>query len=399
MLRPGDVLVNSAVGVLRTPTPVPVDRLLVSAALGVERTPAPVEAIPAPFFSPVLGVLRGAAISGLSPDVLAVGQNAQSLRINGHGLDSVDSLVLEPAANASVVSFSVDASGDYIDAIVDVAAGAAPGLRRLHAFNVDGHAIADSEPGVSQILFADDIPQIISVNPNLVTRDGVYTLEIRGSHLRGLPLQNRPQFIEQPIVKITPSLGIAVGGEPQSNDAGTLVTVAIAIDADARLSDRVIQIVTSSGVSSAVASAANTLHLSDSTLRPLSPFVSPALGVTRSVPDVPSSYFLASGVLGVSKGPTIQSMSPAYASPGQIVRLTFVGQGLAETNAIEIDPAQGIGIDAATLSVSATEVSVDIDIGADANLVARRLSLISPTLKVRAPQLLVLRDAPHNFKH
>jgi hypothetical protein len=394
VLRPGDVLVNSALGVLKTPAQDPVARLLVTTALGVERTAAPVEASPTPLVSPVIGVLRGATIFELIPDVLAVGQNGQSLRINGSGLATVDSLVLDPSIDATIAGFVVDDSGDHIDAIVDVASGAAPGLRRLRAFDALGKAIADAKPGASQVLLAADLPRIESVSPNLVARDGTYSLEIRGFNLRGLPLLNRPQFDEQPIVAIAPSTGITVGGEPQSNDAGTLVTVPIAVDADAPLTDRLIQVVTSSGVSSTTLSPANTLHLSDLALHRLSPFVSPQLGVTRTNLPAPSTHFLASGILGVSRGPTIQSLSPNFASPGETVRLTLAGQGLGEMTAIEIDPAQGIEIDATTLSVSAVEVSVDIHIANDAALLARGVSLVAPTLKVRAPELFVLRDAP-----
>ena len=394
VLRPGDVLVNSALGVLRTPPNIPVARLFVEHAVGVERIAAPVQAIPAPFISPVLGVLRGPAIFDLVPDVIAVGQSGQSLRINGRGLAGVESLELDPSTDTTVASFIIDASGDHIDAIVDVASGAAPGLRRLRTLDASGKSIPDSEPGASQILLAADQPQILSVNPNFVARDGVYTLEIRGSNLRGLPLQERPQFNEQPSVTITPSTGIAVGGAPQSNDAGTVVSVSIAVDADAPLSDRLIQIVTSSGVSSAILSPANALHLSDVALHQFSPFVSPQLGVTRSIPVAPSNHFLASAIVGVSKGPSIQSLSPTFASPGETVRLTLVGQGLADSTAVELEPAQGIEIDAATLIVSASEVSVDVHVAADAALVARRVSLVSPMLRVRAPELLVLRDAP-----
>ena len=394
VLRPGDVLVNSALGVLRTPARDPIARLFVSPALGVERTLAPIEATPAPFVSPVLGVLRGSAIFGLNPDVLAVGQNAQTLRINGHGLGAVQSLVLDPPADATIVSFTIGASGEYIDAIVDVASQATPGLRRLRAIDAQGKPVADATPGASRVLFAADQPQIASVSPNFVARDGVYTLEIRGSNLRGLPLLDRPQFNEQPVVTITPLTGVAVGGEPQSNAAGTLVSVSIAVDADAPLTDRLIQVVTSSGVSSDILSPSNTLHLSDATLHQFSLFVSPQLGVTRSVPSAPANHYLASAVVGVSKGPSIQLLSPTFASPGESIRLILAGQGLAEATAIELDPAQGIEIDAATLSISATEVSVDVHIAADAQLVPRRVSLITPTLKVRAPELLVLRDAP-----
>jgi large repetitive protein len=394
VLRPGDVLVNSALGVLKTPSPSLTELLIVSPKLGVLRTPAPIELPPAPLISPALGVLRGSAIFGANPAVLNVGQSGQQLSIDGRGLLGAQSLVLEPSAETVVAGFTVDPSGSRIDAIIDISQNAAPGLRRLRVVDSLGNLIPEAEPGDSQILLASGLPQISSVSPNFLSNDDVYTLEIRGSNLRGLPLQNGPSFDEQPTVTISPSTGIAVAGSAQSNDAGTLVVVSVSIDANAPLIDRLIQVETSSGISSATPSPANLIHLTDAPIRVLSPFVSPQVGVTRASPPAQSERFLSSVGLGVSKGPVVTTLTPAFAAPGDSVHLVIDGHGLASTTSIVVAPAQDIEIVAGTLTVGEAQVSVDLQIAPQAQLIARRVSLISPQYRLDAPELLSLRDSP-----
>jgi hypothetical protein len=288
VLRPGDVLVDSALGVLRTPSASVTDLLFVSPQLGVLRTPAPIVLPPAPLISPTLGVLRGPAIFGANPAVLDLGQNGQLLSIEGRGLLGAESVVFEPSADTVVAGFTVDPSGERIDAIVDIAQGAAPGIRRLRVMDSLGNPIPEVRPGDSQILLRSGLPKITSVSPNLLSTGNVYSLEIRGANLRGLPSQNGPTFDEQPTVTISPSTGIAVAGSALSNDAGTRVVVSLAVDADAALIDRLIQVETSSGISSATPTPANVIHLADAPLRLLTPFASPQLGVTRhSRPHLP----------------------------------------------------------------------------------------------------------------
>lgn len=394
VLRPGDVLVNAPVGVRRESAINSVERLLVSPALGVQRTAPPVVALPMPIFSPVLGVQRGTAIFRVEPNVLAIGQSTQSLSVFGQGLGVAAVVAFDPPADTAVVSFAVDPSGERIAATIDIAGEAEPGLRRLLVLDAQGNRVAEATAGASQVLLAENLPHIDSVVPNLLARDGTYTLEIRGSNLRGLPLLDLTRFDEQPEVRITPPTGIDVGSAAASNDEGTLVTVPISIAADAPLVDRVVQIVTASGVSSDIASPANRLRLSDGALHELAPFVSPLVGVMRGLPPVAAERFLVSGIVGVSKGPTISSLSPTFASPGESLTLYLSGQGLADTLSIELSPAEDIVVDSATLNVSDTEITVDIQIAANAQVVARRVSAVAADQKVDAPQLLELRDSP-----
>ncbi|MEO8012233.1 MAG: hypothetical protein ABI650_11355, partial [Dokdonella sp.] len=141
----------------------------------------------------------------------------------GQGFSGATSVSIEPSADTEVVAFNVLENGTRIDAIVDIAANAAPGLRRVRVLDAAAGTIADAAPGASQILLTTDLPRIDSVTPNLVALGETVELKIRGSNLRGLPYAISRDFDDQPAVRITPEEGISIGSEPRSNDEGTLV--------------------------------------------------------------------------------------------------------------------------------------------------------------------------------
>lgn len=394
LLRPGDVLVNAALGVTRASTANPASHLLVSPQLGVQRgSVTPPDGVIF-FASSLLGVTRGALVSGLEPDRLSIGQDSQGLVIHGRGLGAVQQLVLDPADDTTVVEFQVDPSGERIDAVLDVASSARPGLRRLGILDQGGNVLPDARPGASQILLTAPVPRIDSVTPNLLARGQGYLLEIRGASLRGLPPAGVHGFSEQPQVRLTPADGIELSSTPVSNDEGTIVTVSIAVAADAVLVDRLVQVTSESGTSSDLPTPANQLHVADGALLERGPFVSVPLGVERSVSQAATQRFMASAVLGVSKGAAIMQLVPDTVAPGQTTRLHLIGAGLAGTTQISLIPDQGIEVDGSSIDISDGEVSVDIHIASDVGLLPRRVSAVGPTGRIDAPQLLVIRDAP-----
>jgi VCBS repeat-containing protein len=394
VMRPGDVLVNAPVGVIKQTVPVPVLLQFNSAVIGVVRTPPPPQPVSVPLFSVPVGVVRGASISDVLPDQLAVGQNAQALTIQGQGLGVATAVAFDPAADINVSSFHASADGTHIDALVDVGATAARGLRSIRVSTATG-SVPEMAPGATQVLIAADLPRIDSVNPNLLSRGSNVVLEIRGANLRGLPYRvQRLGYSEQPEVRITPSDGIVVGSAPQSDDDGQVVNVTIAIDAAAPLTDRLVQVVTASGISTAVLSPANVLHIADGALRTLTPFVSVPVGVTRSVPPPPAQLFAIALPVGVTRGPAVTALNPGYVSPNDNLRLHLGGQQLAGVTSIELSPATGITLDSASLTVTATDVGIDIHVAANAPLIPRRVTAVSGSVRTDAAQLLEIRDAP-----
>lgn len=394
LLRPGDVLANAALGVARMPTPNPGNHLLISPQLGVQRgSIVPPDGVNF-FASSLLGVTRGEVVFGLEPDRLSIGQGGQGLVIHGRGLGAVQQLVLDPADDTTVVEFQVDPTGERIDAVLDVATSARPGLRRLRILDQGGNALPDDRADSTQILLTAPVPQIDSVTPNLLARGHGYLLEIRGSNLRGLPPAGVHGFSEQPQVRLTPAEGIELSSTPVSNDEGTLVLVSIAVGADASLVDRLVQVISESGISSDLPTPANQLHVAAGALLERGPFVSVPLGVDRFVPQAASQPFMTSVVLGVTRGPAIVEISPDTVSPGETARLRLTGAGLAGTTQVILSPNQGIDVEASSIEVGVGEVSVDIHIASDVELLPRRVSAVGPTGRIDAPQLLVIRDAP-----
>ena len=294
LLRPGDVLANAALGVTRVSDANPASHLLISPQLGVQYGSVTPPNDVNFFASGLLGVTRGAVVFGLEQDRLSIGQAGQGLVIHGRGLETVQHLVLDPADDTVVVDFQVDPSGERIDAVVEVATSARPGLRRLRILDQGGNTLPDSRPDASQILLTAPVPRIDSVTPNLLARGQGYLLEIRGTNLRGLPPAGAHGFSEQPQVRLTPADGIELSSAPVSNDEGTLVTVSIAIGADATLVDRLVQVITESGTSSDLPTPANQLHVADGSLLGRGPFVSVPLGVDRPVAQAATLRFMAS---------------------------------------------------------------------------------------------------------
>ena len=394
LLRPGDVLANAALGVTRVSDANPASHLLISPQLGVQYGSVTPPNDLNFFASGLLGVTRGAVVFGLEPDRLSIGQAGQGLVIHGRGLETVQHLVLDPADDTSVVEFQVDPSGERIDAVVEVATSARPGLRRLRILDQSGNALPDDRADSTQILLTAPVPRIDSVTPNLLARGQGYLLEIRGTNLRGLPPAGVHGFSEQPQVRLTPTDGIELSSTPVSNDEGTLVTVSIAVGADATLVDRLVQVITESGTSSDLPTPANQLHVADGSLLGRGPFVSVPLGVDRPVAQAATLRFMASAPVGVTKGAAIVQMVPETVSPAETVRLRLIGTGLGGTTLISLSPDQGIEVDGSSIAVSDGEVSVDIHVAADAELLPRRVSALDSTGRLDAPRLLVIRDAP-----
>ncbi len=393
VMRPGDVVVNAPLGVRREYANSAIPRLLHSTPLGAVRTPTAQPGAPVFLASSLLGVARGGVIQAIDPDVLAIGLASQSVAISGIGLDAITDVSINPPDGVSIISFSVDASGERIDALVDVDAAAVPSLRRLRAGTAGGGHISEATPGASQLLLASGLPSIDGITPNLLERGAGYVLEIRGSNLRGLPLGIDGRFDGQPAVRATPADGLTIGSTPVANDAGTLVTVPISVDGSALLDERLLQIITESGSSTTTQTPANTLRISAAPLRTLSPIVSVPIGVRRGTASIPIDRILTSAMVGVARGPTVISMQPTSVSPGESVRLRLVGQGLSGKTDIVLTPADGIAIDPATFTANDTEVAVDISVLPSASLLPRRASARGPASIVHAPELLLLRDA------
>jgi hypothetical protein len=395
-LRPGDVIANAPLGVLRSPPAQPPSRGFYSPMLGVVRTPAPPPARTRLIYSPGVGVFRGSGIRDIEPDTLSIGVADQRIEVFGTGLTVATSATITPATGVTIAALTPDPTGDRIELRVSVASDAVPGARRLSLRTATGQTIAELVPGAGAIVLSDAEPVVESVEPVLLPRGQTQLLTIRGRNLRGLPFG---QFAtaalpnEQPRVQLLPEAGIVIATDASSNTAGTLVTVSIDVTGGAALGERVVQVLTASGASSATASAANTVRVVDGPLRQRTPFVSPLLGVTRGGSSTTTRLAYAPA-LGVVRGPAILELDPISVAPGTTARLRLGGRELNLFTGVVIAPGSGITIDTGSLSISPTSVTFDVAVAADAPLDSRRITLTAPSRSLDAPRLLEVRAAP-----
>lgn len=387
--RPGDVVGNAALGVRRESTSTP-SRDIRSAVLGVRRE-ASASIQTQTSFSAVLGVTRGPVIDAIEPNQLAIGVAQQSVLIRGRGLPDNASVTVDPAEGLSLSVESRAADGSSLSLRVDVAAEAQAGLRKLRVLNALGQVIPANSLEAQALLLSTDLPLIESVTPSRVAQGSVVDLLFRGQHLKALPEPGR-QLLQDTRLLIEPADGLRWDAMATINEAGTEARVRIEVSADAALGERLLQLQTASGISSASLQPANTLHVISAPLRDLSPFVAAPLGVQRGTPASPERLF-ASARVGIARGPVITAMTPTALTLGERRVLRLVGRELGAAQAVSLLPADGLSIVDGSFSVSAHEVSVEIEVSAQASLLPRRVQLQMPDQVLRSPSLLEIRGA------
>ncbi len=388
-VEPGDIFANAPVGVLKL-SPAAA-RPLFAPALGVTKTAPPAQPANYRIYSSTLAVHRGPGIDSIAPNRLAINAPAQAMTIHGHQLGQVVSVAMQPATGVSIASFVIAADGRSIDVVADVAADAAPGLRRLSLRDAAGKEVPDLKPLASAVLLLAGIPVIESVTPNLVSPGQSLSILIRGQNLRGIPTQR--EFTPEPRIQFTAATGLIIGNDVQSNAEGTQVSFTLSVAADAALVDRLVQVVTASGTSTATLSPSNTLRIAPGSLRSIGPFASQPLRIQRGDTAAVARTFHSVPVT-VAKGPTITAMTPTFVNPGETIELILSGRELAGTSAVEFSPATGITAVAGSLTAAAEEIRLTIQLATDAPRIPRAVRAVIGSRRIDAPTLLDVRDAP-----
>jgi|GEM_PF-3129044 len=390
VMRPGDVVVNAAVGVERR-APAQRELLFSSPVLGVRRAEpvAPREWLQ---LGASLGLVRGAVMQSVEPQRVGLGAVSQAVVLLGQGLPLTGSVALQPADGVQLLVEQRAPDGSRIDLRVSVDADAQPGLRRLVVLDGQNAPVPAASLAAQSLLIAAELPLIESVSPQQLLRGQRTELLIRGRDLRGLPQAGR-SVSPDTRVRITPPAGVQIDSIAQINEAGTEARVWVRVEPASTSGVRLVQLETASGESSPVPSPVNTFFVADATaLQELAPVVGPVLGVTR-IDSTPNLGALLSPLLGVTRGPALVSISPAAVSRGQRVRITLTGQGLADAVAVALTPAEGLSIVPASFTAGPVEVSFELDVAAGAAVIPRRISLQFPGASIDAPQLLQVRGA------
>ncbi|MCU7370603.1 RHS repeat protein [Paucibacter sp. O1-1] len=321
--------------------------------------------------SPAVGLSVGPVLTGMSPPSLARGESRQ-LVLNGEHLQSVDSVVFEPATGLSVGSPSPAPDGRSVTLTLSAETSAPLGQRRVLVSSA-GQAIAFAQALRPSLLITPVLPVLESIEPATVRAGTSFSLQLRGRN-----------FQNASAVRITPAAGISIG--PVSvNPEGSLAEVAVSITAAAARGPRIVSLVAPAGETLTAASPANTLLIGDAPVTyanlmaaavglqlgdgggPGAPgleasFLAPLVGVqvgeiavggtpgsalalpvgvelTRPSDPVSTELFAHSLPIGVLRGPGVVSVQPAGLLRGQTAELTVQGHALPAGASVQLLPA------------------------------------------------------------
>ncbi len=215
------------------------------------------------------------------------------------------------------------------------------------------------------------------------------TLTIRGSNFQDIRA-----------VKITPSTGISVDVNPSTNGLvihteegnivfrsiaqypGTEATVRLSIAANAPTGDRLVQVVTPGGISSATATSANTFRVVNPDQiqsAPITPVSSPLLGVVLQdgTPPPAANQSAFSLPVGVSLGSIIIGLAPAVGIIGETTSLTLVGDQLQGVTSVQLSPPDGVTLGAPSVSPDGKSLTVNAIIAANAPQTIRSVLVLA----------------------
>ena len=200
--------------------------------------------------SPLVGLVKGARADVITPNVLPIGSNNQTIVISGNGLNDVSQVEITPIDG---ITFNGEAiistSGDAISINLSVASDSPQTLRNIELQKADGSIIPFVELANANILIAGNQPIINSITPIQETRGANFVMTIRGINFDAIQS-----------VSARPANGISFG-TPNVSPAGDLISVPVSIDLDAIEETKVIIVTTSAGESIEVSMPSNTFNV------------------------------------------------------------------------------------------------------------------------------------------
>lgn len=345
-----------------------------AAALSVFKNPGPPEPVISAFdfVSPAVGALRGGALERITPAGFVAGAGPVTVTAEGRELDTVTGVALVPPADVTLGALSASPGGETATFNIDIDALAATGERQLVFETVSG-TLMPSTPGADRILIVDSAPEILSLEPIVLTRlTPSATLIIRGRNLA--PVES---------VDITPSAGILLGAPVASTD-GSEVTLGVAVTEDAPLGDRVVTVTTPVGTTDATATVRNTLAVINGPASSFTPFYGASIGVVKgeSVPIPTVVEPIIAPSLGVTVGSVMMSVMPSSGIIGSTMNLTIAGAGLENVDDVQFVPQDGIAVNAIAASVDGLTVDVEVTIALDAAQVLREVRLFETGFRI-----------------
>jgi len=319
--------------------------------------------------SPLLGVVSGSAITGLSPQVVIAGSGNQTLQINGVGLAGATGVQVKPSDGLTVGSPKIAQDGSSLQVPITAAVNAPPTIRRVIVTSANGTYPA-VPAGANRLRVGMPGPEVDSIDPiHVIPGATGIALRIRGK-----------RFLRVHSVNITPPDGITIDATPQINSDDTVIDTRISVAANAAPGTRVVTVTTDGGTSSSTASPANTLQVVLSTKASYPNLVASQIGVRKKsqAPPTQRNANALSDVLGVVKAGYIGSLVPAHGTVGRTLTVTVHGAGLSNVDTVAVQPADGITVNGApTVSSDGTQLTFGLTIAADAPLTQRNIELLA----------------------
>lgn len=387
VMRPGDVLVNAPLGVLRSSS-APREVFLSQSQLGVLRSPPPPSPIALGFLGAAVGVVRGPLVNRIDPPRVVRGLDAQRVTLHGRGLASAVGASIHPPAGITWQIGDRSPDETWVELLVSVEPTTSPGIRSLRLLDATGRPLLASDEAAQSLLVIDDFPIVESVAPQVLAPGQRVELVVRGRFLRALPPTPLQRNGSATRIRLSPADHIDIDEAAQVNEAGTEARIWVSIQPQAVPGERRITVETASGSSSDIATAANTLRIAGPGLwTEISPLLAPALGVQKGG-AASQTLELFSGAIGVARGPVITSMQPRSASRGETIDLVLTGRQLDAATGVRFEPSQGIELVAGSFKAIANEIRVRAVLDENAALQVRRVLVDSPGLTLTSPYLL-----------
>jgi YD repeat-containing protein len=318
------------------------------------------------FASPRVGIAVGAVLTQLQPPSLPVGSSS-SLVIRGANIPSLVQVSALPATGITLGSPTVSANGSQITVPLLVDASAAPGPRRIVVTDATSASIPFADHAQSQLLLTTGQPAIASIEPLFATAGTTMRLKVRGANLQSGRLV------------INPATDLRVDTQPVVNADGTELLAYIQIAPLAATGPRTVQIMSPSGQSTSLPSAANQFTLVSEIKADISPIFAYPVGVvvgTSTLAQATQTITpVASPQVGVVVGAFAQTMSPKVAVIGTSVNLVVSGQGLQTVQSVNVLATAGLTIGAFTVNAEGTQLTLPVTVDTAAPKSLRKLVL------------------------
>ncbi|ATU64683.1 IPT/TIG domain-containing protein [Piscinibacter gummiphilus] len=319
-----------------------------------------------------VGVAVGGTLTSVSPAGWARGTTVR-FTVAGKGIPSDAQLSLNPSAGVSFGAQTVAADGSQLQVDVTAANDAAIGARRVVVKDAAGKELVFANALQSTVQLTTGAPAIESVTPLISPRGTRVRLVVRGRNL------------QQGLLRVTPASGLSIDTQLEIDADGTSIATWVDIAADALVGQRLVQVVTPSGTSSAEPLAFNTWNLAESEAvrGDIGPLASRLVGVMVGVATVEDKIVTVTPgatAVGVLNGAGVLELSPHVGVVGTDVVVTVRGRSLQSMTGAALVPSTGASlVGAPTVNADGTEATFTLRLAADAPLGNRKLVLQTAT--------------------